>query len=155
MVVSNVICASDLSKFDQATSRLLATLLVRGFSSDLLHQSSQFGGKLLAEAAKSRTVVISALLKLLCICPAVVNRHVLDIVSGLLRSYAIADPSTAVGCKLITLQALQELSYLDGARDSILAVKPAVIAILSSAMNQKNGLLRSAAVDVRNVWCLV
>mmetsp|Transcript_4110 Transcript_4110/g.9913 ORF Transcript_4110/g.9913 Transcript_4110/m.9913 type:complete len:1275 (-) Transcript_4110:2478-6302(-) len=155
MVVSNVICASDLSKFDQATTRLLATSLVRGFSSDLFQQSSQLESKLPLEAAKFRTLVISALLKMICICPTVVNRQVLDIVSGLLRSYAIADPSTGVGCKLIALQALQQLSQLDGAKDSILAIKPAVIAILSSAMNKKNGLLRSAAVDVRNVWCLV
>ena len=99
--------------------------------------------------------MVSTLLKFLCICPTVLNGYVLEMVSGLLRSYAISDPCEEIGCKLITLQALQELSHLDGAKHSILTVRPAVIAILSSAMNQKNGLLRSAAVDVRNVWCLV
>ena len=155
MVVCHVVCASDLSRFDRVTINTLARLLVRGFSSDLFQVSSQFGNKLPAEAAKARTLVICALLKFLCIASTAVNGFVLEMVSGLLRSYAISDPSTEVGCKLITLQALEELAHLDGAKESILDVKPAVIAILSSAMTQKNGLLRSAAVDVRNVWCLI
>ena len=155
VVVCHVVCTSDLSRFDRATIQSLATLLVRGFSSDLFQVSSQFGSELPSEAAKARTLVICALLKFLCVASTAVNGFVLEMVSGLLRSYAVSDPSTEIGCKLITLQALEELAHLDGAKDSILAVKPAVIAILSSAMSQKNGLLRSAAVDVRNAWCLI
>lgn len=155
MVVSHVVCASDLSRFDNTTTHLLARLLVRGFSSQLFQPSSELGQKLPQEFAKSRAVVISALLKFLCTSPSAIKDHVLDLASGLLLSYAICDPDIEVGCKLITLQALQELSHLDGAKNSILNVKPAVISILSSAMTQKNGLLRSAAVDVRNMWCLI
>ena len=71
----------------------------------------------------------------------------------LVRSYAVS-PNSEIGCKIVTLQALERLAHLEGAGASISAVKPAVISILSSAMSQKSPLLRSAAVDVRNVWCL-
>ena len=155
VVVCHVICASDLSKFDRSIVHSLSTLLIKGFSTDLFQGSSQIGIKFAVEVAKARTLVVSSLLKLLCTAPKAVNGLVLEIVSGLLRAYAVSDPSTDVGCKLITLQALEVLTHLDGAKDSILAVKPAVIAILSSAMSQRNTLLRSAAVDVRNIWCLI
>mmetsp|Transcript_27904 Transcript_27904/g.61569 ORF Transcript_27904/g.61569 Transcript_27904/m.61569 type:complete len:246 (+) Transcript_27904:129-866(+) len=155
MVVCHVVCASDLSKLNQAIVHSLATLLVKGFSTDLFEYSSRMATNLPAETARARTLTISALLKLLCTAPTAVDGFVLEIVSGLLRSYAISDPSAEIGCKLVTLQALEVLTHLNGAKDSILAVKPAVITILSSAMSQKNVLLRSAAVDVRNMWCLI
>jgi len=155
MIVCYVICGGDLLKFDSATIHTLATLLINGFSTDLFQTSSQITTKLASNVTKARMLVVSALLKILCVSPKAVNGHILEIVSGLLRLYAISDPSVDVGCKLITLQALQALAHLDNAKDSILAVKPAVIAILSSSMSQKNVILRSAAVDVKNMWCLV
>jgi len=155
IVVCHIVCACNLSKFDQAILRSFATTLIRGFSSDLFKGSSLLVTKFPDETAKARTLVVSTLLKLLCTTPKVANGLVLEIVSGLLRAYAVTDPTTEVGCKLITLQSLGVLTHLDGAKDSVLAVKPAVIAILASAMSQKNILLRSAAVDVRNTWCLV
>ncbi len=154
MITCHLICASDLSKFDRSIIHLLATLVTKGFSTEVFRSSSQFTTNFPAEAAKARTLIVSTILKLLCMAPQAVNGLVLDMVSGLLRAYAVSDPSSDVGCKLITLQALGVLTRLDGAKDSIAAVKPAVIAILSSAMSQKNVLLRSAAVDVRNIWCL-
>ena len=155
MVTCHLICASDLSKFDRSIIHLLSTLIMKGFSSDIFQSSSQIATNFAADTAKARTLVVSTILKLLCLAPQAVNGLVLEMVSGLLRAYAVSDPSRDVGCKLITLQALEALTRLDGAKDSITAVKPAVIAILSSAMSQKNVLLRSAAVDVRNIWCLV
>ena len=154
MITCHLICASDLSKFDRSIIHLLATLVMKGFSTDVFRSSSQIATNFPAETAKARTLIVSTILKLLCIVPQALNGLVLEMVSGLLRSYAVSDPSSDVGCKLITLQALEALTRLDGAKDSIAAVKPAVIAILSSAMSQKNVLLRSAAVDVRNIWCL-
>ena len=155
MVVCHLICASDLSKFDRSTIHSFATLLIKGFSTDIFQSASQNLTRFAAEASRARTLVVSALLKLLCTAPKAVNGLVIEVVSGLLRAYAVSDPSSDVGCKLITLQALEVLAHLDEAKDSIVAVKPAVIAILSSAMSQKNALLRSSAVDVRNIWCLI
>ncbi len=154
IVVCHIVCACDLSKFDQAILRSFATSLIRGFTSDLFKGSSVLATKFEDETSKARTLVVSSLLKLLCTAPKAADGLVLEMVSGLLRAYAVSDPYVEVGCKLITLQALEVLTHLDGAKDSILSVRPAVIAILASAMSQKNILLRSAAVDVRNTWCL-
>ena len=155
IVVCHLVCASDLSKLDDKTVQSLAAYLITGFSTNIFHVSSQAGTQLPADAAAARKLVICALLKVIYTAPTAVDRFVLEMVSGLLRSYAISDPDTDVGCKLITLQALEALTHLDGAKDVILSVKPAVITILSSAMTQKNVLLRSATVDVRNMWCFV
>ena len=157
MVVCYVVCASDLSRFDCVTARSLARVVVRGFSSaEIFQVTSLFGTKFPAEAAKARGLVISALFKFICISAQAVDGLVLDVVSGLLRSYGVSDPNVEIGCKLVTLQALEAVAHLDGsAKATILQIKPAVISILSSAMTQKSCLLRSAAVDVRNTWCLL
>mmetsp|Transcript_17018 Transcript_17018/g.19065 ORF Transcript_17018/g.19065 Transcript_17018/m.19065 type:complete len:991 (-) Transcript_17018:2749-5721(-) len=155
VVVCHVVCANDLSRFDCETTDSLVRVLIQGFSSDIFQASTLFGSKFPAETAKVRTLVICTLLKFICISPTSVERFMLEIVSGLLRSYGVSNPNTEVGCKLVTLQALEALVHLDGAKATILDVKPAVIAILSSAMSQKSIVLRSAAVDVRNMWCLI
>lgn len=151
LVVCHLVCASDLYKFDRKLSHMVATVCVEGLSSELL----QVGRKLLDDGKKARTLVICAVLKLICNAPSAVNGFVLTMVAGLLRAYAVASPETEIGCKLVVLQALQELAHLEGAKSTVMAVKPAVLSILSSAMNQKSGLLRSTAVDVRNAWCLI
>lgn len=151
LVVSNVICSVDLTRMDRTAIHMIATVCIEGFSSDLF----QAGTNISDAAAKARTIVVCAALKLICTVPTTVNGFVLTMVAGLLRAYAVSDPNTEIGCKLVVLQALEKLSSLDGAKATIVTVKPAVLAILSVAMNQKSGLLRSAAVDVRNAWCLV
>ena len=151
LVVCHVICGSDLSKADRATVHMVATLATEGFSSDLF----KVGVKLPGQAVKARMLVICSVLKLICISPTTVNGFVLTLVSGLLRAYAVSDPDSEIGTKLIILQTMEEVAHLDGAKAAVSAVKPAVIAILASAMNQRSGLLRSAAVDVRNAWCIV
>jgi hypothetical protein len=151
LVVCHLVCANDLSKFDRKTTHMAATVTVEGLSSDLF----RVGKKLSGNVVKARTLVICAVLKLICNAPATVNGFVLTMVAGLLRAYAVSNPDSEIGCKLVVLQALEELSHLEGARATIIAVKPAVLSILASAMNQKSILLRSTAVDVRNVWCLI
>jgi hypothetical protein len=151
LIVCHLICASDLSKTDRSTVHMVATLASEGLSSDLF----QVGIKLPEEGSEARMLVICAVLKLVCTSPKTVNGFVLTLVSGLLRAYAVSDPDSEIGTKLIILQAMEEVSHLDGAKATILAVKPAVLAILASAMNQRSGVLRSAAVDVRNAWCIV
>lgn len=151
LVVCHFVCASDLSKFDRKTTHIAATVAVEGLSSDLF----QVGTKISDSAKMARTLVVCAILKLICTAPAAVNGFVLSMVAGLLRAYAVSNPDSEIGCKVVVLQALEELSHLDGAKATISAVKPAVLSILESAMTQKSGLLRSTAVDVRNAWCLV
>ena len=73
-------------------------------------------------------------------------------VTGLLRAYASSEPSSEISCKLLALQALERMAEVDGAKQFSAAVKPAVVSIMAAALNHPSGLLRQAAVDVRNAW---
>jgi hypothetical protein len=81
-----------------------------------------------------------------------VNGFSLSIVTGLLRAYAVCDPVTEVSCKLLALQGLEGVAHMEGTKSSTSTIKPAVVAVLAAAMNHPSGLLRQAAVDVRNAW---
>lgn len=76
----------------------------------------------------------------------------LSIVTGLLRAYAVSDPVSEVSCKLLALQGLEGVAHMEHTKSSNSAIKPAVVAVLAAAMNHPSGLLRQAAVDVRNAW---
>jgi hypothetical protein len=84
-----------------------------------------------------------------------VSGFLLTVVTGLLRAFAVSDPSSEVSCKLLALQALEGMAHVEGARKSASAIQPAVVAVLAAAMNHPSGLLRQAAVDVRNAWYLM
>jgi hypothetical protein len=81
-----------------------------------------------------------------------VNGFLLTVVSGLLRAYAVSSPSSEVASKLLALQALERMAFIEGARASAPNIRPAVVAILALALNHPSGLLRQAAVDVQNAW---
>ena len=76
----------------------------------------------------------------------------MTLITGLLRAYAVSSPSSEISCKLLALQALEGMAHMDGARLSANSVRPAVVEVLAAAMNHPSGLLRQAAVDVRNAW---
>lgn len=155
LIACHIISATDINKGDSSTTRKLATIVVEGLSSDLFQLTPKIAKKFPCQLKTTRTFILSAILKLICIAPASVNGLMLTMVSGLLRAFAVSDSDSEVASKLLALQALEQLAQMDGARTSILAVKPAVVALLASAMNQKSSILRSAAVDVRNAWCIV
>ena len=75
--------------------------------------------------------------------------------TGLLQAYAVAHPSSEVSTKLLALQGLAALTNLDGARKAVTTIQPAVVSVLGPAINHPSGMLRQAAVDVRNAWYLV
>ena len=83
------------------------------------------------------------------------NGFLLTLVTGLLQAYAVSDPSTEVSSKLLALQGLEAMSRVDGAKKAIMTIQPAVVSVLAAAVNHPSGLLRQAAVDVRNEWYLV
>jgi hypothetical protein len=155
LIVSYLICVSDLLKFDKTTIQKIATIAVDGFSSEIFQVPGQLDTGLASDITKSKALVVCAVLKLICVVPSSVNGFILSMVSGLLRAYAVSNADSEVGCKVLALQGLEQIAHMEGAKSSITAVQPAVVAILASAMNQKCGLLRSAAVDVRNAWCLI
>ena len=76
----------------------------------------------------------------------------MTLVTGFLRAYAVSHPSREVSCKLLALQGLEAMTHMQGAKQHMCAVKPAVVEVLAAAMNHPSGLLRQAAVDVRNAW---
>ena len=154
-IACHIVSATDINKGDSTMTRKLATIVSEGLSSELFQLTSPVAKKYPKQIRTTRALVLTAMLKLICLAPAAVNSLMLTMVSGLLRAFAVSSPETELGNKLLALQALEQLANLDGARTSILAVKPAVVALLASAMNQKSYVLRSAAVDVRNAWCVV
>jgi hypothetical protein len=79
----------------------------------------------------------------------------LTVVTGLLRAYASSDPSSEIACKLLALQALEGMADMEGAKQFTMSIKPAVVSIIAAAINHPSGLLRQAAVDVRNAWFLM
>jgi hypothetical protein len=155
LIACHVISATDVNKGDSTTTRKLATIAIEGLSSEMFQLSSPAASMFPTQIGRARVFVLSAILKLICVAPASVNSFMLTIVSGLLRAFAVSNADSEIGSKLLALQALEQLANLDGAKTSILAVKPAVVALLASGMNQKSGILRSAAVDVRNAWYIV
>lgn len=112
MIVCYVICAGDLLKFDRATIHKTATLTVEGFSSEIFQLPAQLGTELPAEVAKTKTLIVCSVLKLVCLAPGSVNEFILPIVSGLLRSYAVSNPDSEVGCKVLSLQGLEQIAHL-------------------------------------------
>jgi len=73
-----------------------------------------------------------------------------------MRAYAsCADGESQVACKLLALQVLEAVAQVQGSRDTLSALKPAVVSILGAAMNDSSSVLRYAAVEVRNAWYLV
>jgi hypothetical protein len=174
-IVCHVICCNDVSKIDRATQHQLATLATGGLSSTLFLSSEGLKGTL-PNVSAAKNLVLAAILKLICVAPSSVpvrlfesvyvsfpddltyfffkqlNAFLLTLVTGLLRAYAVSDPSSEAACKLLALQALEGMSHIEGARLSASKVRPAVVEVLAAAMNHPSGLLRQAAVDVRNAW---
>jgi hypothetical protein len=143
VVVSHIICISDFSKLDGTTLHQVSTLVVEGLSSSIFHSESK-------APTSSKNLVLAAALKVISVAPTVVHGFALSIVTGLLRAYSI---SSEVSCKLLALQGLEAVAHMEGARkSSTSSIQPAVVAVLAAAMNHPSGLLRQAAVDVRNAW---
>ena len=152
--ICHVICDIDLSKLDQMTLHQIASITVEGLSSSQLFDPN---GVYSPTKTTSKNLVLVAILKLLSVAPESVpaSGFLLTLVTGLLQAYAVSDPSTEVSSKLLALQGLEAMSRVDGAKKAIMTIQPAVVSVLAAAVNHPSGLLRQAAVDVRNAWYLV
>lgn len=155
MIGCYILSATDVNKLNPTTTRKLAVIVVEGLSSETFHLSSPVAVKFRVQLYRARTFVLTVILKLVAVAPTSIKGFVPHLVPGLLRAFAVSDCQSEVGCKLVALQALERLAFLEGEKSDILTVKPAIVSLLASAMNQKNGLLRRAAIDVRNTWYLV
>ena len=146
VVVSHIICISEFAKLDKTHLHQISTLVVEGLSSTIFLSESK-------TSRSCKNLVLTAALKVISIAPTVVLGLALPIVTGLLRAYAMSDSTSEVSCKLLALQGLEGVAHMEGtSKASASSIKPAVVAVLAAAMNHPNGLLRQAAVDVRNAW---
>jgi Dos2-interacting transcription regulator of RNA-Pol-II len=114
-----------------------------------------------------KKLVLTAIIKLLCVVPSSMTPSLYSIVVGVMRAYASNVPDDSccsqstverddTVCKVLALQALETIATVPGApKDLLGTVKPAVVAILGAAMNEKSSVLRQAAVEVRNAWFVI
>jgi len=77
-------------------------------------------------------------------------------VPSLLHAYAdscTGNPVLVLPCKILALQGLLNATvFLEQAKSTLLALKPVVVSVLSSAADDPTSALRMAAVDTRNAW---
>lgn len=146
LIVSHVICMSDFAKLDRTMLHQLSTIIVEGLSSSLFQRDSNV-------STSVKNIILAAALKVISVAPTVVHGFALSVVTGLLRAYAVSDPTSEISCKLLALQGLEGVARMEGAtKASTTSIQSAVVAVLAAAMNHPSGLLRQAAVDVRNAW---
>jgi hypothetical protein len=100
--------------------------------------------------------MLATVLKLVATAPADLSRKAPLVATGAMRCFAAEpNPTSDIAVKLLALQVLESVAALQLGgidRDDRAALRPAVIAILSGAMNHPSSLIRQASVDVRNAW---
>lgn len=56
-------------------------------------------------------------------------------------------------CKMLALQGLVNATvFLENTRGTLVALKPVVVSVLSTAADDPSSALRQAAMDTRNAW---
>ena len=78
------------------------------------------------------------------------------LVPSLLHAYSdscMENPMLVLPCKMLALQGLLNATeFLEQAKSTLLALKPVVVSVLSSAADNPSSALRQAAMDTRNAW---
>lgn len=63
------------------------------------------------------------------------------------------NPMLVLPCKMLALQGLLNATeFLEQAKTTLLALKPVVVSVLSSAADDPSFALRQTAMDTRNAW---
>lgn len=131
--VCYVICAADVKRLDDTIIETFAKAILDGLPNE-------------KDPLDCKRLQLSTLLKLVSTRPETMEPHVFALVTGLLRVYA----STDTVSRLLALRVLDQLS----GSNKTSSVRPAVIAILQNTLDHPSRVLRSAAADVRNTWCI-
>lgn len=131
--VCYVICAADVKRIDASSIETFVKAILDGLPSEQHPQDC-------------KRLQLSAMLKLVASRPEIMEPHAFALATGLLRIYASAD----IASRFLALRVLDRLS-----RDNqTSSVRPAVVAILQKALDHPSRVLRSAAAEVRNAWCI-
>jgi hypothetical protein len=147
--VCQVVCAGNIKNIGKTNLSMISEVVASGLAPASLQAAVQEGPNVIK-------LVLASVIKLLCIAPEAFGTNMYLIVTGAMRAYATAgnlEYGSEIACKLLALQTLEAAAL--GSGDSLRTVKPAVVSVLGAAMNHPSGLLRQAAVEVRNAWYLV
>lgn len=149
--VCHLLCLSDLHNFTATNLESIANVIANGLSLSNLQAAAR------ADASVSM-LVLAALVKLLCVSPSSLKHSIYRLVTGTMRAYAVADElehRAEVANKILALQALEVVTHMGHSPEVLRTVKPAVVSLLGAATDHPSGVLRLAAVEVRNAWFVV
>ena len=152
--VCYVVCSSSMQHIPPKNHQRIADIVISG----LLPSSLQ---RAMAIDIGAVSLLLAALVKLLSVTPALFQNSIYHVVTGTMHAYAIArhgDDSSMdaeTTCKLLAFQALASAAQVTNTPKTLLALQPAVVSVLGAAMNHPSGLLRHAAVEVKNTWDLL
>jgi hypothetical protein len=145
----NVVCATNLQNFGHSSLKQVARVVCTGLANaevtlSLVSSKNRYEVKMLLLASVLKLIAVNE-------ADAAINTGLL--LTGVLRCFAAeAHPTQDIAVKLLALQVLDSMSHVGASQKGLDALRPAVIAILSGAMNHPSSLIRQAAVDVRNTW---
>jgi hypothetical protein len=144
-----VACTSNIQNFGPSNLKLVATVVSAGLAQadvtlSLVASRNRYEVKML---------LLASLLKLIAATEADAANNADLLLTGVLRCFAAeAHPTQDIAVKLLALQVLDSMAHVGVGHKGMIALRPAVIAVLSEAMNHPSSLIRQAAVDVRNSW---
>jgi hypothetical protein len=142
-------CASNLQNFGPSGLNLVTQIISAGLAKveealSLVSSRNRYEVKML---------LLTSLLKLIAVTDADAANNAGLLLTGVLRCFAAeAHPTQDIAVKLLALQVLDSMAHVGVLHKGMVAFRPAVIAVLSGAMNHPSSLVRQAAVDVRNSW---
>lgn len=144
-------CACNLQVMTTESRMRVANVVLSGFQNNAWP-----GQRTRGHGSSHRKLQLAATLKLLVTARSELTGKAALLLNGTLRCFAEEpEPTSNVATKLLALQVLETLARPDLGYLEIGRLKPAVVSILSGAMNHPSSLIRQAAADVRNVWCTV
>jgi len=145
----HIVCSTKPKTISSVSLQVISKTVILALEPDALPSSDEFSLK---------TLLLAAILKLITISPDTISPNIAYITTGIMRTYATAGEPGSTGditLKLMCLQALQSIARMHHGRDALTQVKPAVVTLLSGAMNHPSAVLRQAVVEVRNTWFIM
>ena len=142
----HITCSTKPKTISSVSLQVISKIVILALEPDALPSSDEFSLK---------TLLLATILKLITISPDSISPNIAYITTGIIRTYATAGEPGSTGdiaLKLMCLQALQSIARMHHGRDALTEVKPAVVSLLSGAMNHPSAVLRQAVVEVRNTW---
>lgn len=155
--VGVIVCSSSLNTISSAHRDWLTRTLIAALAPQYTVSVSSQGIEFVLPVLK---ITLAGVVKLVSTVPDAVKDFIYPIITGSMRAYVSpeslnASVENSLPCKLLALQVLHSVTKVMGALHTLKECKAPVVSILEAAMNHPLGILRQAAVDVRNTWFLI